>query len=158
MNQPAPSPETPSAILAPAETHAQTAVYTLVRICVSGLFLMAAWTKLRDPNGTLIAVYQYQIISWENSEWVSIGLPWFEAVTACGLWFRRTRLGAHALLFAMLGIFLFALASAFARKLDVNCGCFGSWDSNRNVAVRLAEDLVLLAFCLPLFRRDARVR
>ena len=140
------------------ETPLRTAAYTVLRLCLSAIFLTAAWAKLRDPNGTLIAVYQYHILSWENSEWVSIGLPWFEAAAACGLWFRRTRLGAHALLFVLLGVFLFALGSAFARKLDVSCGCFGSWDSNRNAATRLAQDVVLLGFCLPLFRRDVRLR
>lgn len=135
-----------------------TVWYTVLRMLLSGLFLLAAWFKLRDPNGTLIAVSQYQIISWENSQWVALALPWFEAVAALGLWFRRTRLGAHGLICAMLGVFLIALASAFVRKLDISCGCFGSLESNRNAATRLVEDLVLLGFCLPLLRRDGRLR
>jgi hypothetical protein len=135
-----------------------TAWYTFIRLILSTVFLAAAWMKLRDPTGTLIAVYQYQILSWENSEWLAIALPWFEGVTAVGLWFRRTRLGAHGLLCGLLGMFLIALGAAFIRRLDISCGCFGSLDANKNAAVRLAQDVVLLGFCLPLFRRDARLR
>jgi hypothetical protein len=141
-----------------AEPLGWTAWYTFVRLLLSAVFFTAAWVKLRDPTGTLIAVYQYQILSWENSEWLALALPWFEGVTAAGLWFRRTRLGAHVLLCGMLAMFLVALAAAFVRRLDISCGCFGSLEANKNAGIRLAQDVVLLGFCLPLLRRDARLR
>jgi apolipoprotein N-acyltransferase len=140
------------------ESLPRTVSFTLLRAVLSAVFLTAAWTKLRDPNGTLIAVYQYQILSWEDSEWFAIGLPWVEGVAGLGLWWRRTRLGANALICAMLAVFMLALGAAFVRKLDIRCGCFGSRESKKNAVSRLVEDALLLGICLPLLRRDARMR
>lgn len=158
MNPANPVPEAACLPAPPREPLPWTVWYTLLRMFLSAIFFTAAWVKLRDPTGTLIAVYQYQILSWENSEWLALALPWFEGVSAAGLWFRRTRLGAHGLLCILLGMFLIALGTAFVRRLDISCGCFGSLEANKNAAARLAQDVVLLGICLPLLRRDARLR
>jgi putative oxidoreductase len=153
-----PEPLRPEPARMEPETRRRTALVTGLRMVLSGAFLLAAVTKLRDPNGTLIAVYQYQILSWENSEWFALGLPWFEGVAGLGLWIRRTRLGAHLLAGLMLLIFMTALATALLRKLDISCGCFGSFASNKHMLVRIAEDILLLGICVSLFRRDVRYR
>lgn len=124
----------------------------LIQCLFSSVFLSASWLKLQDPNGTLTAIYQYKILSWQASDWLACALPWVEAAAAIGLWVRRVRLGAIFLGSALLLLFIAALLSAWVRDLDISCGCFGTSDVNARVLERLVEDVILLAFYLPLWR------
>jgi uncharacterized membrane protein YphA (DoxX/SURF4 family) len=124
----------------------------ILRIAVSGLFLSAGVLKLKDPNATLVAVYQYKLLSWEGSGAVATFLPFLEITAAIGLWIPRVRVGASAMCIALCLIFIGALGSAVARNLDVSCGCFGTTDLHTQSARRLIEDVILLLMCLPLLR------
>ena len=129
----------------------------LIQSLLSGVFIAAALFKLQDPNSTLTSIYQYKILSWEASDWLACALPWVEAAAAIGLWVPRLRLGAILLGSALLWMFVAALLSALARNLDISCGCFGTGNVSRQVGVRLVEDLILLAFYLPIWRHRATV-
>jgi hypothetical protein len=129
----------------------------LIQSLLSGVFLTAALFKLKDPSNTLTGIYQYKLLSWEASDWLACALPWVEAAAAIGLWVPRLRLGAILLGSALLWMFVAALLSALARNLDISCGCFGTGNVSSQVGVRLVEDLILLAFYLPIWRHHARV-
>ena len=129
----------------------------LLQSLLSGVFLTAAVFKLKDPSSTLTSIYQYKITSWEASDWLACALPWVEAAAALGLWVPRLRLGAILLGSALLWLFVAALLSALVRNLDISCGCFGTGNVGSQVGVRLLEDLILLAFYLPIWRHHARV-
>lgn len=122
------------------------------RIAVSGIFVTAGILKLKDPDATLVAVFQYKLLSWEASGIVANYLPFVEITAAVGLWIPRVRAGASALCLALCLIFMLALGSAIARNLDVSCGCFGTTDLKTQSARRLFEDAILLLMCLPLLR------
>jgi len=127
-----------------------------IQCLLSSILLVAAWFKIQDPNSTLTAIYQYKILSWQASDWLACALPWLEAAAALGLWVRRVRLGAIVLGSALLVLFTAALLSAWIRDLDISCGCFGTGDAGARVRERLLEDVILLAFYLPLWRHHAR--
>lgn len=129
----------------------------LIQSLLSGVFIAAALFKLQDPNSTLTSIYQYKLLSWEASDWLACALPWVEAAAAIGLWVPRLRLGAILLGSALLCMFVAALLSALARNLDISCGCFGTGNVGNQVGVRLVEDLILLAFYLPIWRHHGRV-
>ena len=122
-----------------------------LRILASLIFLVAGVLKLRDPDGTLVAVYQYKLLSWQASGVLATYLPFLEITTALCLWIPRLRLGASLLSIGLYVLFITALASAVARNLDISCGCFGTTDLYTTAIPRLLEDLVLLATCLPLW-------
>lgn len=128
----------------------------MMQSLLSGVFLTAALLKLQDPSITLTSIYQYKILSWEASDWLACALPWVEAAAALGLWVPRLRLGAIFLGSALLWLFVAALLSALARNLDISCGCFGTGNVGSQVGMRLVEDLILLAFYLPIWRHHAR--
>jgi len=128
----------------------------LARIAVSGIFLAAGLLKLKDAELTLIAIFQYQLVSWEHAGLLGALLPWFEIVGALGLWWPKGRLGAAALCSGLTLVFLAALGSAVARDLDITCGCFGTADLQVTAAKRLAEDFGLLALCLWLWVSEVR--
>lgn len=125
----------------------------LVRAGVCVVFAWAGISKLQSPTGTLLGIYQYRLLSWEASAQAAALLPWVECLTALGLWIPRLRLGAGALGIALCLVFLGALGSAWARGLDIACGCFGSVDIDHLLLARMGEDLVLLGACIWLYRR-----
>lgn len=120
------------------------------RILISASFLLAGILKWRDAESALIAVYQYQILSWQASGVLAAVLPFLEITTAIGLWIPRLRLGASTLSVLLYLLFIAALTSAVARNLDVSCGCFGTTDLHATAFRRLLEDAVLLGFGLLL--------
>jgi hypothetical protein len=135
---------------------AQTLILTAARIAATTVFLAAAIPKLRDPQGTLLAIYQYRILSWEASEVFSRLLPWLEFVVAVGLWIPRLALGAAAWGTALNLIFLGAIGSALVRHLDISCGCFGSAGAPASLLPRLLEDVLLLSLFLLLTTSQLR--
>ncbi len=140
----------------PTLSSLKTLSILLLRILVSGIFLIAGVLKLRDADATLVAVFQYKLLSWEASGLVATLLPFVEITAALGLWIPRLRLGATALCIALNCLFLLALGSAIARNLDVTCGCFGTADLHTNALPRFVEDIVLLLFCVPLWSDTVR--
>lgn len=130
----------------------KTLALALLRVSVSGLFLAAGILKLRDADATLIAVYQYKLLSWQASGVVGTLLPFVEITMALALWIPRVRLGAAVLCVCLNLLFLTALGSALARNLDVSCGCFGTTDLYTTAARRMIEDAVLLFLSLVLLR------
>ena len=133
----------------------KTPLLALLRVLVSGLFLAAGILKLRDADATLIAVYQYKLLSWQASGVVGTFLPFVEITMALALWIPRVRLGAASLCVCLNVLFLTALGSALARNLDVSCGCFGTTDLYTTAARRMIEDSVLLFLSLLLLRNAA---
>jgi len=126
----------------------------LLRTLVSGLFIVAGLLKLRDADLTLIAVYQYQLMSWESAGVLAATLPWIEIAGGVGIWISKVRLGGATLCLGLTALFIVALGSAVARDLDVSCGCFGTSDLHVTALKRLGEDIVLLVLCVGLWRSE----
>ena len=131
-------------------------VVFLARLFVSCVFIAAGILKLRDYDLTLIAIYQYDLMSWENSGRLAAALPWLEMAGGVGLWIPRLRLGGATLCLGLSALFIAALASAVSRGLDVSCGCFGTADLHVTAMKRLGEDVVLLILCFGLWFFEAR--
>ncbi len=98
------------------------------RLGVAALFILAAWPKLLDPAAFSVAVHNYRLLPPPGSALVGHFLPWLELVTAVALLLPRPRLRQGAWLLATLlsALFLLAQSTAWARGLDISCGCFGT--------------------------------
>jgi len=102
------------------------AALLLLRIAVGGVFVYAAWVKLREP-WTLFAISidAYHVLP----EWAVLAvarvLPWLElllgVVLIAGFW-RRVSTTAAAVLLAL---FFGLMVRAYARGETIDCGCFG---------------------------------
>jgi len=96
------------------------------RVGLGGVFLYAAYTKLRQP-WTLLAVSidSYRMLP----EWAVLALartlPWLELgigiLLVAGYRLRTATLAASALLALFFGVML----RAFFQGLGIDCGCFG---------------------------------
>lgn len=126
------------------------------RLLVGGTFVLAATLKLIAPIENMeAAVRGFQIVPSVLEHPVALVLPWIElfAGTFCllGLF---TRFSAWVLTILLVA-FIIALAWAKARGLDLqNCGCFSRWDFIQSPSLLLLRDVVLLAFAVPMLKKQ----
>lgn len=96
-----------------------------LRLVVGGVALVAGLSKVGDPEGSVRAVLAYDLVHGSLADIVGFGLPAFEivlgAVLVAGLLTRWAALVNALLMMA----FIAAVASAWARGLSIDCGCFG---------------------------------
>lgn len=99
---------------------------TAARALLAVVFVAAGWPKLLDPEGTVRSVRAFQILPETLVRPFAYGLPMFELVLALLLVLGLgTRLAGFASGLLMV-VFLVGIASAWARGLAIDCGCFGS--------------------------------
>jgi uncharacterized membrane protein YphA (DoxX/SURF4 family) len=92
---------------------------------LGGVFLVAGGLKVIDPQSAVEAVRAYRLLPTSLETLVGWGLPFVEI--ALGLLLLAgiaTRMVAAATAVLLL-IFIGAVASAAARGLSIDCGCFG---------------------------------
>ncbi len=95
-----------------------------LRILIGILFLYAAIGKIDDPNAFLKEINNYRLFPELFSQIIAIFLPWFELAVGIFLVFgirQRTTSFISLILFFS---FTLIIISAWARGLNINCGCF----------------------------------
>ncbi|MGY1602441.1 MauE/DoxX family redox-associated membrane protein [Geodermatophilus sp. SYSU D00815] len=98
---------------------------TAARLLLGGVLLVAGALKLPDPAAAVRAVRAYRLLPEPLVAPVAFGLPVVEVAVGLALLagvFVRTAAIAAAVLLA---VFTAAVASAWARGLRIDCGCFG---------------------------------
>jgi uncharacterized membrane protein YphA (DoxX/SURF4 family) len=128
----------------------------ILRIALGVVFVYAAWTKLRE-SWVLFAmtVDAYGILPQWAVMVVARVLPWAELLLGLllisGIWLRLSATAASVILL----FFFTVLLRSYLKRMQIDCGCFGSGDiiSPRT----LTRDGLLLAASLSLtviaFRR-----
>jgi len=97
----------------------------IARLILAGVFFAAGGAKVGDLAASGRAVNAYQLMPFEAANVVGAALPFVEL--ALGLLLLAglaTRLVAIASA-ALLTVFVAGIASAWARGLAIDCGCFG---------------------------------
>lgn len=121
----------------------------LARLVVGAVFLYAGLAKVLDPQAFSAQIAAYRLTPEMLTNVLAAFLPVLEIVCGLCLVAGRWVLGASALAMTLLAAFLFAIASALVRGLDIDCGCFSVSGGHRVSLWRLLEDAVL--FLLALF-------
>jgi uncharacterized membrane protein YphA (DoxX/SURF4 family) len=132
---------------------------TAARLVLGGVFVVAGALKVPDPAAAVRAVRAYQLLPESLVAPVSFGLPVLEIAVGLALLFGvfvRTAAIASAVL---LVVFLTGLGSAWARGLQIDCGCFGSGGQvaagGTAYPSEVIRDLALLVVALALAWRPA---
>jgi uncharacterized membrane protein YphA (DoxX/SURF4 family) len=135
----------------------------VARVVVGGVWIVAGWIKLPDPAESVRAVRAYDLLPEAVVPAVGHGLPALEiAVGVLLVAGAGTRI-AGGVSFLLQLAFIIGIASAWARGLKIECGCFGgggasaasdvtdkyAWDIARDVG------LAILSLLLALFPRTA---
>ena len=137
------------------------AVIALVlRIALGAIFVYAAWTKLRTPWELFaMSIDSYQLLPLKVVELVARALPWFELAVGllliAGFWLRS----AAAAITLLLAVFFGLMVRAYARGMEINCGCFGandviSWKTLLRDGSMLAAALTLTALAFLNRRKE----
>ena len=123
----------------------RTVVRLVILAVVSGVFVAAGVTKVWDPAEFARQIHRYRLVGPGVSSLLAVWLPWLELVIAAMLWPLATRRLAWWTSVSMLLAFTAALATAAARGLDIDCGCFGAngtgstwWAMGRNIGLLVA--------------------
>ncbi|MGY1651931.1 MauE/DoxX family redox-associated membrane protein [Geodermatophilus sp. SYSU D01119] len=136
---------------------AQPWLATAARFLLGGVLVVAGALKLPDPAEAVRAVRAYRLLPEALVGPVAFGLPVVEVAVGLALLagvFVRTAALAAAVLTA---VFAAAVASAWARGLQIDCGCFGGGGEvaagETGYPAEVARDVALLLVALALARR-----
>jgi len=119
----------------------------LLFLLYGGVFVYAGAVKAWDPAAFVIDIRSFELLADPWAAWLAMGLPWLEISAGLAVMTGLLRSGGLLLLNACLLVFLAAILSAWARGLDIRCGCFGSSGTSAYTEL-LVRDLALLGLGL----------
>jgi len=126
-------------------------VATVARIAIGALFIYASVTKF-DPAKFAQQVANYRLLPTGLVNLVAIALPFVELLAGALLVLGLRIRGASLVIVGCLGAFIGAMAWAWAKGIDIECGCFGK---GTKVGLRaVSEDVGMLALALEVYAFD----
>ena len=121
----------------------------LARLIVGGVWIVAGALKVTDPNTSIQAVKAYDLLPTSVVEPVGYLLPALELVVGLALVLGVMTRGAATISALLFVAFIIGIASAWARGLEIDCGCFGGGGADPDAASKypweIARDVGLLA-------------
>ena len=126
------------------------------RLFVSAAFILASLPKIQDLAAFAISIEGYRVVTGNFAVWIALALPWLELVAGFGLLIPQIRRGSALVITLLLMTFIVLHASAWARGLDINCGCFRAHESDQapNYLWLILRNISLLAACVCVLIRD----
>jgi uncharacterized membrane protein YphA (DoxX/SURF4 family) len=123
--------------------------YRIVRFALAAVFIYGGVIKLFDPKAFAATISAYDLVPEALLPVVAIGLPLIETVAGAALIFNR--FWGYHLITALLAVFVFVLGYGVLGNLNVDCGCFGAEDLEKQAGLRMAfyRDLVLIGLVMP---------
>ena len=126
------------------------------RLTLGGVLFVAGYLKVDKLEISQMAVRSYELLPIPIANFLGLTLPFFEVVIGLLL-----ILGAATRAIAALGgftmfIFIIAIAQAWARGLNIDCGCFGGGGTVDPGQTRYLQEILrdagLVAMALFLIR------
>jgi len=118
------------------------AIGLVARLALGGVMLVAGLLKVARPEVSARAVQAYQLLPFDLATYVGYGLPILEVVLGAllvlGLFTRASAAVSGVLLVA----FIIGIASAWARGLSIDCGCFGEGGTIDPSRTRYLEEIL----------------
>lgn len=129
----------------------------LVRLVLGGVFVYAAWIKLREPWLLFaMSIDAYKVVPQWTAELVARTLPWLELALGLVLlsgFFRRVSSVSAA---ALLTGFFALMVRAYIRGETIDCGCFGPGEAISPLTLLRDGSLLLGAILLAVAAFRAR--
>lgn len=114
----------------------------VARVALGGMLLVAGLLKVGDLTGSVQSVIAYELFPYEVSRLIGTALPVVEialgVLLLLGLLTRPVALVGGLLMLA----FIAGVASAWARGLSIDCGCFGDGGPVAPEGTRYLEEIV----------------
>jgi uncharacterized membrane protein YphA (DoxX/SURF4 family) len=144
-------------------------VSTAARLVLAAAFLVAGVIKVTDLAASARAVNAYQLMPWEMAQFVGVVQPILEIGVGLMLLAGLATRFAAGMAAAAMAVFIAGIASAWARGLSIDCGCFSrggslpvgqspnyAWDLIRDAGL-LALAAYLVAFPASRYSLDRRM-
>lgn len=129
-------------------------VFTLLcRLIVGGIFVLASFHKILDPQSFALAIYNYKLFPPSSINGLAILLPWVELLAGMALILGIKIRGAALILSGLLASFAVTLVINLSRGLDIACGCF-SPQGGKITSLYILRDLSLLCAALQVLFFD----
>jgi len=128
----------------------------LTRIALGLLFLYSGAVKIADLPTFHRDVLGYQIVFGPAAGWITVLVPVIELLVALCLLMRRLVCGSLVAVMGMMGVFIFSIAYAMHRGLDIRCGCFGPMLDKMTGSVSIGINVVLFLAALWLLLDEIR--
>ena len=125
-------------------------VLWLLRVGVGVLFIIAGAMKLRDIAGFIVVVHHYKLLPGRLVGPVAVYLPWLEIIGGLAVCCVRRSRGPVLVLTLLMAIFLATILVAWARGLDIACGCFGSGAEHIRYPFLVLRDVGILSILVML--------
>jgi uncharacterized membrane protein YphA (DoxX/SURF4 family) len=126
----------------------RSALAVLARLVTGVVWIWAGAAKLTEPYAAVLAVRAYQILPPGIAELVGHLLPVLEIVVGVSLVLGVLTRGAAVVSALLFVAFIIGISSAWARGLQIDCGCFGGGGFDPDAASRypweIARDTALL--------------
>jgi uncharacterized membrane protein YphA (DoxX/SURF4 family) len=117
----------------------------LIRLFIGGFFIVTGISKITDPALFAKEIFHYNMLPNAIINIYAIVLPWVELIVGI-LFIFGVRLKANILLLCgMLLMFNFAVGVAWARGLNINCGCFSGIAQETVGLGKLSENFAMFA-------------
>ncbi|TWF81840.1 methylamine utilization protein MauE [Pseudonocardia hierapolitana] len=133
---------------------------TAARLLLGAVWLAAGASKITDLDASVRAVRAYRLLPETAAQVVGAGLPVVELLLGVLLVVGAGVRAAAAVSAVLMLAFVVGIASAWARGLRIDCGCFGSGGElaagqDPAYGPELARDAALMVIALLLVRWPA---
>lgn len=112
------------------------------RWIIAIIFSASAAMKMINFKDTTVAVLGYEIVGISLASYVAIGLiamEIFMALWGISGWNKQL---FHQITITIFVVFIMLIISAWARGLEINCGCFGSSEVPENPVLGYIKDII----------------
>lgn len=125
----------------------------LLRLIIGIVFIYASHDKIINPEEFAKAIKNYDMLPFSLINIPALILPYLEIFTGIFLIIGKFKIGSPFLIGLMLVFFLVGLIQAYARGLDINCGCFSLDNPNASsdILMRIFEDILMLIAVVLIF-------
>ena len=125
-----------------------------LRIIIGIIFIYASAGKLFRPEDFAKAILRYEFLPIYFVNIMAIVMPWVEFFTGILLILGIYKKASSMLAGISLIVFLTALISAFARGLDISCGCFSleETSSKGDIIYRIVQDFFMLIGAIIVYK------
>jgi uncharacterized membrane protein YphA (DoxX/SURF4 family) len=125
-------------------------VGTAIRLVLGGVWIAAGASKIGDLAASGRAVAAYRLLPYDAATLLGAVLPFLEITLGLLLLLGVATRFAAIVSALLLGAFVVGIASAWARGLRIDCGCFGgggdlTGDQRPAYTVETIRDIALLA-------------
>lgn len=125
------------------------------RIILAVVFIFSGIQKITEPAAFAESILNYKLIPEVLINIASISLPWIELTAGVLLLFGVAVKENAAIISALLGIFIIAIAISVARGLNIDCGCFGTAGGSKVGFGKIGENLLLFALGILLVYKNS---